>query len=116
MHVLPDSFDMLSSHCLSENPWHKFPFTGFAAMLSTLVTLMVDSVATSIYTNRLDRPPPTDDVVAAAEGDREVGNDVVEVGGAGLESNGEGGGGHFHHGHGYGMKVSAAGMMVNSGN
>ncbi|EYU26055.1 hypothetical protein MIMGU_mgv1a019346mg [Erythranthe guttata] len=27
MHVLPDSFDMLSSTCLKENPWHKFPFT-----------------------------------------------------------------------------------------
>ncbi|CAI0425312.1 unnamed protein product [Linum tenue] len=49
-------------------------------MLSTLVTLMVDSVATSIYTNR------------------EAGNDFVEVGGADLESNGEGGGSHFHHG------------------
>ncbi|CAI0425315.1 unnamed protein product [Linum tenue] len=58
-------------------------------MLSTLVTLMVDSVATSIYTSRVDRPPPTDDVVAAAEGDREAGNDFVEVGGADLESNGE---------------------------
>ncbi|CAI0425313.1 unnamed protein product [Linum tenue] len=61
-------------------------------MLSTLVTLMVDSVATSIYTR-----------------DREAGNDFVEVGGADLESNGEGGGSHFHHGQGYGMKVSAAG-------
>ncbi|GLU22592.1 hypothetical protein SLE2022_386560 [Rubroshorea leprosula] len=25
MHVLPDSFDDLSSSCLNENPWHKFP-------------------------------------------------------------------------------------------
>ncbi|CAL1402379.1 unnamed protein product [Linum trigynum] len=72
-------------------------------MLSTLVMLMVDSVATSVYTSRLDKPPPTDDVVAATEGDREAGNDVMEVGGADLESNGEGGGSHFHHGHGYGL-------------
>ncbi|KAH7569578.1 hypothetical protein ACOSP7_013075 [Xanthoceras sorbifolium] len=49
MHVLPDSFDMLSSSCLAENPWHKFPFTGFVAMLSAIATLMVDSFATSIY-------------------------------------------------------------------
>ncbi|GJU51765.1 probable zinc transporter 10 [Tanacetum coccineum] len=31
MHVLPDSFDMLRSSCLADNPWHKFPFTGFYA-------------------------------------------------------------------------------------
>ncbi|XWS12290.1 hypothetical protein CRYUN_Cryun37aG0076700 [Craigia yunnanensis] len=52
MHVLPDSFDMLSSSCLKENPWHKFPFTGFVAMLSAIVTLMVDSMATSIYSKK----------------------------------------------------------------
>ncbi|KAE8671786.1 Fe(2+) transport protein 1 [Hibiscus syriacus] len=52
MHVLPDSFDMLSSRCLKENPWHKFPFTGFVAMLSSIVTLMVDSMATSIYSKK----------------------------------------------------------------
>lgn len=52
MHVLPDSFDMLRSNCLKENPWHKFPFSGFVAMLSAIVTLMVDSMATSLYSNR----------------------------------------------------------------
>ncbi|CAN7013668.1 hypothetical protein BRARA_K01778 [Brassica rapa] len=52
MHVLPDSFDMLSSQCLEENPWHKFPFTGFLAMLSGLITLAIDSMATSLYTSK----------------------------------------------------------------
>ncbi|CAH8354209.1 unnamed protein product [Eruca vesicaria subsp. sativa] len=52
MHVLPDSFDMLSSPCLEENPWHKFPFTGFLAMLSGLITLAIDSMATSLYTSK----------------------------------------------------------------
>ncbi|XP_068653961.1 fe(2+) transport protein 1-like [Aristolochia californica] len=52
MHVLPDSFDMLWSDCLTENPWHKFPFSGFVAMLSAIVTLMVDSLATSIYNRK----------------------------------------------------------------
>ncbi|KAF8412721.1 hypothetical protein HHK36_000690 [Tetracentron sinense] len=52
MHVLPDSFDMLSSICLPEKPWHKFPFTGFVAMLSTILTLMVDSITTSIYSRK----------------------------------------------------------------
>ncbi|KAI3817596.1 hypothetical protein L1987_11391 [Smallanthus sonchifolius] len=54
MHVLPDSFDMLRSSCLANNPWHKFPFTGFVAMLSAIFTLMVDSMATSMYTKRND--------------------------------------------------------------
>ncbi|CAN4081882.1 unnamed protein product [Withania somnifera] len=52
MHVLPDSFDMLSSSCLKENPWHKFPFTGFVAMLSAIVTMAIDSIATSWYTQK----------------------------------------------------------------
>ncbi|KAF8049676.1 hypothetical protein N665_2151s0004 [Sinapis alba] len=52
IHVLPDSFEMLSSPCLEDNPWHKFPFTGFVAMLSCLVTLAIDSIATSIYTRK----------------------------------------------------------------
>ncbi|KAH0941406.1 hypothetical protein HID58_001043 [Brassica napus] len=52
MHVLPDSFEMLSSQCLKENPWHKFPFSGFLAMLSGLITLVIDSMATSIYTRK----------------------------------------------------------------
>ncbi|KAF8107627.1 hypothetical protein N665_0119s0088, partial [Sinapis alba] len=50
MHVLPDSFEMLSSKCLSDDPWHKFPFAGFVAMVSGLVTLAIDSVTTSLYT------------------------------------------------------------------
>ncbi|KAG4164282.1 hypothetical protein ERO13_A13G005150v2 [Gossypium hirsutum] len=49
MHVLPDSFDDLMSDCLPENPWRKFPFTTFVAMLSAIVTLMVDSFAMSVY-------------------------------------------------------------------
>ncbi|KAF5935960.1 hypothetical protein HYC85_027089 [Camellia sinensis] len=52
MHVLPDSFDMLSSSCLPEKPWHKFPFSGFVAMFSAIGTLMVDSIATSLYSQR----------------------------------------------------------------
>ncbi|KAK1280082.1 Fe(2+) transport protein 2 [Acorus gramineus] len=49
MHVLPDSFDDLGSPCLPERPWRRFPFTGFVAMLSAVVTLMVDSFAMSFY-------------------------------------------------------------------
>ncbi|CAA0837376.1 zinc transporter 8 precursor [Striga hermonthica] len=88
MHVLPDSFDMLSSNCLKENPWHKFPFTGFVAMLSALVTLMIDSMATSLYSKKHRVVLPE----AAAAGDREL--EAVEGGG----------GGNFHHGHGHRIK------------
>ncbi|GLT69640.1 hypothetical protein SLA2020_417760 [Shorea laevis] len=53
MHVLPDSFNDLTSPCLPENPWKKFPFTTFVAMLSAVVTLMVDSLAMSWYKKRV---------------------------------------------------------------
>lgn len=49
MHVLPDSFDDLRSPCLPDHPWKEFPFTTFIAMLSAVVTLMVDSFAMSYY-------------------------------------------------------------------
>lgn len=49
MHVLPDAFACLTSKCLPEKPWSKFPFTTFIAMLSAVATLMVDSYAMSWY-------------------------------------------------------------------
>ncbi|KAM7530241.1 hypothetical protein LguiB_033651 [Lonicera macranthoides] len=89
MHVLPDSFDMLSSSCLPEAPWHKFPFTGFVAMLSALVTLMVDSMATSIYSRKNRAGIKPDNEMAVVARDEEV---AVAAGG----------GGHVHgHHHGY---------------
>ncbi|XP_027155995.1 fe(2+) transport protein 1-like [Coffea eugenioides] len=74
MHVLPDSFDMLSSSCLKENPWHKFPFSGFVAMLSAILTLMVDSLATSFYSkqNKGGIVIPEGAAAAAAQGDQEM--------------------------------------------
>ncbi|ERN14915.1 hypothetical protein AMTRI_Chr02g255990 [Amborella trichopoda] len=55
MHVLPDSFNNLTSSCLPENPWQKFPFTTFIAMLSAVFTLMVESFATSFYRRMNDK-------------------------------------------------------------
>ncbi|KAA8521202.1 hypothetical protein F0562_011863 [Nyssa sinensis] len=49
MDELPDSFDCLTSNCLLENPWRKFPFTTFVTMLSAILTLMMDSFALSYY-------------------------------------------------------------------
>ncbi|KAL4634106.1 hypothetical protein ACB092_04G173900 [Castanea dentata] len=50
MHVLPDSFVCLESDCLIDHPWEKFPFSTFVAMLSALLTLMLDSLAMSYHT------------------------------------------------------------------
>ncbi|PQM37892.1 zinc transporter 1-like [Prunus yedoensis var. nudiflora] len=52
IHILPDAFDNLTSPCLKENPWGKFPFAGFVAMLSAIGTLMVDSLATRLLSER----------------------------------------------------------------
>ncbi|KAI4323259.1 hypothetical protein L6164_022879 [Bauhinia variegata] len=49
IHILPEAFESLNSPCLEKNPWGKFPFTGFVAMLSSIGTLMVDSFATGYY-------------------------------------------------------------------
>ncbi|XP_062095535.1 fe(2+) transport protein 1-like [Humulus lupulus] len=101
MHVLPDSFDMLWSDCLKENPWHKFPFTGFVAMLSAIVTLMVDSMATAIYSNNHKKGKTAitphhqgDDEEAVAERDQEMVAPARPTG-------------HFHgHHHGLGKEDS----------
>ncbi|KAJ8545222.1 hypothetical protein K7X08_017805 [Anisodus acutangulus] len=52
---------MLSSSCLKENPWHKFPFTGFVAMLSAIITLAIDSIATSLYSKKRRAVNPESD-------------------------------------------------------
>ncbi|XP_059295038.1 fe(2+) transport protein 1-like [Lycium ferocissimum] len=78
MHVLPDSFDMLSSSCLKENPWHKFPFTGFVAMLSAIVTLAIDSIATSLYSKKHKAGVVNPENGQAQGGDHEMG--VVNAG------------------------------------
>lgn len=73
IHVLPDSFEMLSSHCLNDNPWHKFPFTGFVALISAVFTLMVDSITTSLISKSGKRDPSAD-VASAGSPDEEMGH------------------------------------------
>ncbi|KAH9673775.1 ZIP zinc/iron transport family protein [Citrus sinensis] len=51
IHVLPDAFENLTSPCLDEHPWGDFPFTGFAAMVAAIGTLMIDAFATSYATS-----------------------------------------------------------------
>ncbi|TMW98192.1 hypothetical protein EJD97_004383 [Solanum chilense] len=76
MHVLPDSFEMLLSNCLKENPWHKFPFTGFVAMLSAIVTLAIDSMATSLYSKKHNNARVQVQNIINGTADQELGNMV----------------------------------------
>ncbi|CAA7061283.1 unnamed protein product [Microthlaspi erraticum] len=85
VHVLPDSFEMLSSRCLKDDPWHKFPFTGFVAMISAVFTLMVGSITTSVFSKSGKRDPRAD-VASAETSDQEMGRVQAHA--------------HAHHGHG----------------
>ncbi|MBA0848815.1 hypothetical protein Goshw_007522, partial [Gossypium schwendimanii] len=48
--VLSDASENLTSPCLSENPWDKFPLAKLLAMAAKIGRLMVDVFATSHYT------------------------------------------------------------------
>ncbi|KAF2302883.1 hypothetical protein GH714_010118 [Hevea brasiliensis] len=97
MHVLLDSFDILSLSCLKENPWHKFPFTGFVAMLSAIITLMVDSMASNIYSKKCSSVGVDPAESDAVHGDRDMGA-VASVG-------------HFH-GHFHESEAEAGGQQL----
>lgn len=90
MHVLPDSFDDLTSECLPERPWHKFPFTTFVAMLSAVFTLMVDSFSISFFKKKISAS-----ITSASSG-----NHVEAAGGGGGETKELE---QFGHGHGHGI-------------
>lgn len=93
VHILPDAFDTLTSPCLEENPWRKFPFAGFIAMLSGIGTLMVDSLASGFYKR------------AHFNKDKQVSVDVENV------NRDDEHGGHVHihthgtHGHAHGSAI-----------
>lgn len=57
IHILPDAFADLTSPCLNDNPWAKFPFTGFVAMVSSIITLMIDSFSTGFYNRMANKNP-----------------------------------------------------------
>ncbi|XP_010908609.1 fe(2+) transport protein 1-like [Elaeis guineensis] len=76
MHVLPDSFDNLTSPCLPEKPWSEFPFTTFIAMVSAILTLMMDSLMLAFYNRQkkggaavvVDHESPMNAAVPVAHG------------------------------------------------
>lgn len=55
VHMLPDAAENLTDPCLPKYPWHKFPFSGFIAMMAALVTLLVDFVGTQVYERKRER-------------------------------------------------------------
>lgn len=47
IHILPDAFESLTSPCLPKGgPWENFPFAGFIAMLTSVGSLMFESLTT----------------------------------------------------------------------
>ncbi|KAL5836207.1 hypothetical protein ACOSQ3_015761 [Xanthoceras sorbifolium] len=49
VHMLSGGTKALSDPCLPKFPWSKFPFSGFFAMMASLLTLLVDFVGTQYY-------------------------------------------------------------------
>lgn len=90
IHVLPDSFEYLTSDCLPQNPWAKFPFTTFVAMLSAVATQMVDSFAMSYYRKLRSRMRRSSGEVSGQ----------VKDGAVAAEGGSGNGHGHFHGGFG----------------
>lgn len=84
IHVLPDAVKDLTSPCLSENPWRKFPFAGFVAMMAAIFTLVVDVSATSHYKKAVERSDNDQDV----NDDEENENNGIHI--------------HASHGHAHG--------------
>ncbi|KAK9742011.1 hypothetical protein RND81_03G143000 [Saponaria officinalis] len=55
VHMLPDASKNLSNSCLPKNPWSKFPFSGFFAMMAALLTFMLDFVGTQLYERKAEK-------------------------------------------------------------
>ncbi|KAH8966814.1 hypothetical protein BDL97_03G046300 [Sphagnum fallax] len=55
VHMLPNAMASLTSPCLPADPWSKYPFAGFIAMLAALGTLVIDFLATEYYERRHDQ-------------------------------------------------------------
>ncbi|XP_042492841.1 zinc transporter 4, chloroplastic-like isoform X2 [Macadamia integrifolia] len=55
VHMLPDGASALSDPCLPKNPWSKFPFSGFIAMIASLITLMFDFAGTQFYERKQEQ-------------------------------------------------------------
>jgi len=66
VHMLPTAHDTLASPCLPEDPWGKFAWSSFIAMLAALATLVMDFAATEFYMGRHGHHHGADKIVDAA--------------------------------------------------
>ncbi|GJV69265.1 zinc transporter 5-like protein [Tanacetum coccineum] len=62
IHILPDAFESLTSPCLKEHPWGDFPFTGFVAMVATILTLLFETSSAAYQHRSQSRKTATIDV------------------------------------------------------
>ncbi|EPS63182.1 hypothetical protein M569_11603, partial [Genlisea aurea] len=115
IHILPDAFATLSSPCLDPNPWQKFPFAGFIAMMAAIATLTADTAASGFY--RRKHFSSKNQAVLAVK-DVEEGNGDVHSGHVHVHT-------HASHGHAHGAlpdlsrqriisKVLELGIVVHS--
>lgn len=99
VHILPDAFQTLTSPCLEHHgPWLDFPFAGLIAMAASVVTLMMDSLATGYYKKQHMKKSSNTKQVSAENGDEEVGGgsgDHEHVGHVHMHT-------HATHGHAHG--------------
>ncbi|KAL1220422.1 Zinc transporter 3 [Cardamine amara subsp. amara] len=79
MHVLPEAYTMLNSPCLTSEAW-EFPFTGFIAMIAAILTLSVDTFATSsFYKSHCKASKRIADGESAESGETSVDPDKVQI-------------------------------------
>ncbi|KAL2636019.1 hypothetical protein R1flu_007498 [Riccia fluitans] len=52
VHILGDATERLTSPCLPEMPWDKFPWAGFIAMMAVCITLVVDVLSTRFFESK----------------------------------------------------------------
>ncbi|KAL9239459.1 hypothetical protein vseg_013780 [Gypsophila vaccaria] len=88
MHVMPDSWNDLTSPCLPDYPWKVFPFTPFITMISAYGTMMMDSFTTSYFernnnnnnnNNENKDNEANDGQIKEQNGNKINGNEVSEI-------------------------------------
>ncbi|KAK9748146.1 hypothetical protein RND81_02G039100 [Saponaria officinalis] len=78
MHVMPDSWNDLTSPCLPNNPWKVFPFTPFITMISAYGTMMMDSFSTSYFERNNNRNNNNNEFKEQIG--NKIGDDISELG------------------------------------
>ncbi|KAL3566360.1 hypothetical protein D5086_031775 [Populus alba] len=84
VHMLSAASEALSDPCLPEYPWKKFPFSGFFAMMASLLTLLLDFVGTQYYERKQGLNKASEEQVRVGSVDANPGHEsgiipIVEV-------------------------------------